>query len=149
MQIIVLDANIAIKVLHSENDSEIAQSFLQACTIKKARILVPEHFLYELVDVSQRLGVEIENVLKLFETMKGSVLTVVTPERSTWLLAEKIANDGHEKSGFPSMYDSIYHSLAIESEAVFVTADKRHYAKTEHHSSMCLLEDWESILDVK
>ena len=149
MKIIVLDANIAIKVLHSENDSEIAQKFLQACTIKKARILVPDHFLYELVNVSHRLGIETKNVLKLFETMKGSVLTVVTPERSTWLRAEKIANDGHEKSGFPSMYDSIYHSLAIEFDAVFVTADKRHYAKAEHHSRMCLLEDWESILDVK
>ena len=142
---LVLDANIAIKVLHRESDSEVARRFLQACATRNRRILVPEHFLYERVNVSQRLGIAIQNVLKLFEAMKGSILTVVTPTPSAWLRAEKIANDGHEKSGFPSIYDSIYHGLAIESEAVFITADKRHYAKARHHSGVCLLEDWESV----
>lgn len=132
-------------MLHCETDSEAARRFLQACAIEKARILVPEHFLYELVNVSQRLNIAIQNTLELFEAMKGSILTVVTPGHSAWLLAEKIANDGHEKSGFPSIYDSIYHSLAIESEAVFATADKRYYAKAEHHSGICLLKDWEFI----
>ena len=144
-KIIVLDANIAIKVLHYETDSEAARRFLQACATEKARIIVPEHFLYELINVCQRLGIAIQNALELFETMKGSILTVVTPGHSAWLLAEKIASDGHKKSGFPSIYDSIYHSLAIESEGVFVTADKRYYAKAEHHSGICLLEDWEFI----
>ena len=107
--------------------------------------MVPEHFLYELINVCQRLNIAIQNALELFETMKGSILTVVTPGHSAWLLAEKIANDGHKKSGFPSIYDSIYHSLAIESEGVFVTADKRYYAKAERHSGICLLKDWEFI----
>ncbi|MEM6405125.1 MAG: type II toxin-antitoxin system VapC family toxin [Pseudomonadota bacterium] len=146
MQTIVLDANIAVKILHDEHDSRIAQQFLTACADKKSRILVPEHFLYELVNVSKRLGVDTENVLRLFDAMMGSILTVARPERSTWLLAEKIADDGHEKSGFPTMYDSIYHALAIESEAVFVTADKRHYVKSGHHSNISLLENWESLL---
>ena len=132
-------------MLHCEADSEAARRFLHACATGKARILVPEHFMYELINVCQRLNIAIQNALELFETMQGSILTVVTPGHSAWLLAEKIANDGHEKSGFPSIYDSIYHSLAIESEAVFATADKRYYAKAEHHSRICLLENWESI----
>ncbi len=144
---IVLDANIAIKTLHDEPDSDQAKEFLQTCINQNAQILVPEHFLYEMVNVSQRFGVDVENPLKLFEAMKGSILTVVSPSHSIWLLAQKIANDGHEKSGFPSMYDSIYHALAIESEAIFITADKRHYAKAKQHSNMCLLEDWKSIFE--
>lgn len=142
---IVPDANVVIKILHHEPDSEMAQNFLAACVTKKADILVPEHFLYELINVAHRLGIAIEQVLQLFEVMQGSVLTVVIPQPSTWLLAEKIADAGHEKSGFPSMYDSIYHSLAIQSESVFVTADSRHYAKAERFSCIRLLQDWESV----
>ena len=142
---IILDANIGIKILHSESDSEVAQKFLQACITENRKFFVPEHFLYELVNVCQRLGVQITNALKLFEAMKGSLLTIMTPEYSTWLLAEKIAKEGHQKSGFPTMYDSIYHALAIETNGVFVTADKRHFAKAERFFHICLLENWYSL----
>ena len=143
---IILDANIAVKILYEEQDTAVAQSFLEACTTDDIRILVPEHFLYELINVCQNLGIEIANALTLFTAMKGSILTVVTPDNSTWLLAEKIAMHGHQKSGFTSMYDSIYHALAIESKGVFVTADKKHFAKTEKFSHISLLSNWESVL---
>ena len=46
--IIILDANIVVKLLHAETDTEQARDFLRSCVDQKARILVPEHFLYEL-----------------------------------------------------------------------------------------------------
>ena len=64
-KIIVLVANIAIKVLHYETDSEAARRFLQACATEKARIMVPEHFLHELINVCQRLNIAIQNALEL------------------------------------------------------------------------------------
>ena len=39
-KIIVLDANVAIKVLHYEADSEAARRFLQACATEKACIMI-------------------------------------------------------------------------------------------------------------
>ena len=57
----------------------------------------------------------------------------------------KIASTGHEKSGFPSIYDSIYHALAIHEKAVFLTADKRHYEKSKSFGHICLLKDWENL----
>jgi len=146
---IILDASIAVKILHEEPDTKIAQGFLEACTTNNAPVVVPEHFLYELVNVCQKLGVEVSNALKFFDVMKGSILTVVTPDRSSWLLAEKIAREGHQKSGFPSMYDSIYHALAIESKGVFVTADKRYFVKTGKFAHISLLSGWESIFHGK
>lgn len=144
-RIIILDANIGVKILYSEPDSATAQKFLEACTAENIRLFVPEHFLYELINVCQRVGVQVANALKFFAAMKGSILTVVTPEHSTWLLAEKIAKEGHQKSGFPTMYDSIYHALAIETKAVFVTSDKRHFTKAKKFSHICLLKNWESL----
>lgn len=43
------------------------------------------------------------------------------------------------------MYDSIYHALAIETKGVFITADRRHFVKTECFSHICLLSDWKGI----
>jgi len=146
---IILDASVAVKILHEEQDTKVAQEFLEACTNNDSRILVPEHFLYEFINVCQKLGVEVSNSLKFFGAMKGSILTVVTPDNDMWLLAEKIAREGHEKSGFPSMYDSIYHALAIESKGVFVTADRRHFTKTEKFSHVSLLSSWEDLFHVE
>lgn len=136
---IILDASVAVKILHEEQDTNIAQEFLEACTNNDTRVLVPEHFLYELINVCQKLGIEVSNALKFFGAMKGSILTVVTPDNDMWFLAEKIACEGHQKSGFPSMYDSIYHALAIQRQALFITADKRHYEKTKHLGNIDLL----------
>jgi len=57
-------------------------------------------------------------------------------ERKT---AVQIISQGHAKSGYPSIYDALFHAMALCNEAVFVTADKRHYAKTEQRGSICLL----------
>jgi len=145
---IILDASVAVKILHEEQDTNIAQDFLEACTTNDTHVLVPEHFLYELINVCQKLGIEVANALKFFGAMKGSILTVVTPDNAMWLLAEKIAREGHQKSGFPSMYDSIYHALAIESKGIFVTADRRHFAKTENLAHISLLSAWESVFHI-
>lgn len=145
-RLIVLDANIAVKLLHDEHDSEEAKNFLTECAVQDVRIIVPEHFLYELVNVSHRLNVKTELVYDFYESIKSSILMSVSPSRSMWLLAEKIANEGHIKSGFPSIYDSIYHALAIESEGVFVTADKRHFVKAQKFKHICLLETWQEVL---
>jgi predicted nucleic acid-binding protein len=126
-------------------NTTIAQKFLETCTTNDTRVLVPEHFLYELINVYQRLAIEVSSALKLFGAMKESILTVVTPDNDMWLLAEKIASEGHQKSGFPSMYNSIYHALAIESKGFFVTADRRHFTKAEKFSHIRLLSGWENI----
>ncbi|MGU9961846.1 MAG: type II toxin-antitoxin system VapC family toxin [Candidatus Puniceispirillales bacterium WSBS_2018_MAG_OTU23] len=144
-QIIILDANIVVKILHEEGDSKAAKDFLSACTQNNTQVLVPEHFLYELISVCQKLDIEVFDVLKFFRAMKDSIVTVVMPDDRTWLLAEKISKEGHEKSGFPSMYDSIYHALAIVHKGVFVTADQTHFAKTKTISHISLLRDWVDI----
>lgn len=144
-QIIVIDANIVVKMLHDEIDSAVAQAFLKACVNRNARLIVPEHFTYELMNVALRLGVDILQAFELQTSLKETLLTFVTPKKSAWLLAEKIAKHGHPKSGFPSLYDSIYHAIAIEAEGTFITADRRHVVKAESFKSVMLLQDWESL----
>jgi predicted nucleic acid-binding protein len=141
-EIIVLDANVAVKMLHAEADTEKARAFFRACTERDVKLLVPQHFLYEIVNVCQRVNVGVDEVLEFYDTLKASILTVVSPGRDTWLRAEEIVLDGHPNSGFPSIYDSIYHAMALAEGGVFVTADKRHVVKTHQHGGVILLSEW-------
>ena len=140
--IIVADANLAVKLLYTKADSDQARTLFAHCNAKPAKVFVPDHFVYEVINVARRVGVDAGKAFDLFEAMKGNFLSVVTPSRELWMSAQEIANDGYPKSGFPSIYDSIYHALSIDLGGVFVTADKRHVAKSSQHGHVCLLKDW-------
>lgn len=138
----VVDANIAVKMLHSEPDTPQARAFFRFCVQQKISICVPEHFLYEVINVCQRLGVGVEEVLELYHALSSVVLRVVQPSKKVWLQAEHIARTGHSSSGFPSIYDSIYQAIALDVDGVFLTADQRHVAKARQHGGVMLLSEW-------
>ena len=72
---------------------------------------------------------------------------MVEPTRGHWAVAQKISENGNLKSGYPAMYDSVYHAMAIEGRGNFITADKKHYVKAQSFGSIYLLEDWKEPLE--
>jgi predicted nucleic acid-binding protein len=84
-------------------------------------------------------------VFDALNKMTQSILTVTSPNQATWDLAEEITQHGHPKSGYASMYDSIFHAIAIKSGGVFITADHKHYAKTKQLGHIKMFKGWESI----
>lgn len=144
-KIIVPDSNLFIKLFHPEADSEEAKVFFKACAELNFKLIVPDLFKYEVSAVACDKQCDLKPVLNLFQAFKRSILTVSSPDESTWLLAEKIVKSGHPKSGFPSIYDSIYHALAIQAGGVFLTADEKHCSKAMEFEHITLFKDWESI----
>ena len=144
-KIIIPDSNLFIKLFHPESDSEEAKVFFKTCAELNFKLIVPDLFKYEVSAVACDKQCDLKLVLDLFQSLKRSILTVTSPDGDTWLLAEKIVQSGHPKSGFPSIYDSIYHALAIQAGGVFLTADEKHYAKAVEFGHITLLKDWESI----
>ena len=148
VKIIVWDSNVFAKLLFEEPDSAEARDFISACFENNdIRIVVPELFTYELANITQYYQDDIARTIAALEAPLSSSLVCVSPNEEAWVLAEKITRTGHEKSGYPSMYDSIYHALAIQSDGVFVTADRRHFVKSKAFNHICLLKDWKSVLD--
>lgn len=143
--LIVVDANIFAKLLFAEPDSAEARMFFKCCAKTNTKLIVPELFKYEIAQIARYYQHPLHKTLDIFAAHEQSILTTISPRREVWLLAEKIASDGHEKSGFPSIYDSIYQALAIDSNATFLTADKRHYEKAKKHGHIILLSEWESL----
>lgn len=146
MQTLVVDANVFTKLVISEVDTELAKQFFSAIVQSDVKLFVPELFKYEITAVTMKSKRPVASTLKMLTAqMSADVLNIVAPNESVWLKAEEISLEGHEKIGFPSMYDSIYHALAIQVNTVFVTADKRHYEKTKHLGHIKLLKDWENL----
>nr|VFJ52391.1 MAG: PIN domain-containing protein [Candidatus Kentron sp. FW] len=85
----------------------------------------------------------IDHVLALIRKYSRYNLELVDLTDECWLKAEEIARYGNEKSGFPSLYDSVYHALAIENDCSFITADNRHETKAENFGHIVLVENWE------
>ena len=146
---VIPDSNVFMKLLYEEKDSYEAQVFFKTCAISKTQLIVPELFKYEITEVTRYFKTPLSETIDFFQKLEDSILTVVSPTKETWLLAEKIAQTGHIQSGYPSMYDSIYHAIAVDEKAVFLTCDKRHYRKSNSFGHIQLLENWENIFIVK
>lgn len=146
MQTLVIDSNIGAKLFTQEEDSQQAVDLFSAGVLRKFSFIVPELFKYEIASIAYRKRIPLEPVLEFFDEQVDQVITYTKPSSHTWLQAEKIAQDGNNKSGFPAMYDSIYQALAIEHNGTFITADKRHYEKAKQHGHILLLTEWQKIL---
>ena len=144
-KIIVPDACVFTKLFYDEPDSSKARAFFEYCVRVDTRLVVPDLFKYEIAQTSRYVDHALNDTLDLFDAHTRAIMTISSPERETWLLAEDITKKGNEKSGFPSMYDSIYHALAISLDGTFLTADKKHYAKAKDYGHITLLNDWESL----
>lgn len=111
--------------------------------IKKAELLdMLDNFpLYEPVEDSREIIIEERNRRAAFEEYnvteskkkeglyKQNIAQKGSSSREDKLIAS--VKLGHEKSGFPSFYDSTYHAIAILNNCNFVTSDKKHYDKTK------------------
>lgn len=139
---IVIDASIFGKLFLAEEDSAAAQSLVNHAIASGEELTAPSSLLYESLSIALRHGVPFKAVLGLFDRMIAAGLAIHEPTEAELLTAEKITTAGHPKAGYPALYDSIFHAMAIERGGVFVTADRRHIAKARQFGSVTLLSDW-------
>lgn len=144
---IVPDSNVFSKLVCIEHDTPQAKEFFKRCLRENHRLIVPELFKYEIASVSQKKQTDLMKTLDMYEAQVDTIMTVASPSRNVWETAQKIIKTGHQKSGYPSIYDSVYHGLAIELDATYLTSDKKHFAKAKDFNHICLLENWEMIFD--
>lgn len=138
MQRYVIDSSVFNKLFLDEVDRDKAQQLFIQAAAGQVILLAPDLLYLEVINTAQRCGVPLEGVVELLEAQKYllQMRAVSDDERKKAL---QIIAKGHTKSGYPSIYDALFHAMALCNKAIFVTADKRHYAKTEHLGSICLL----------
>ncbi len=137
MQRYVIDSSVFNKLYLDEADRDKAQQLFIKAAEGEAMLFAPDLLFLEVVNTAQRCGVPIDAVVELLEAQRYlmQMRAVTSDERKKAL---QIIAGGHDKSGYPSIYDAIFHAMALCNQSVLVTADKRHYAKTQSLGSICL-----------
>ena len=140
---IVLDASVFGKLLLDEPDRSQAQSLIEHALVRREGLLAPSLIVYEILSIALRHNVPFSVALEMLAKLRSSGFAIEEPTVKELQGAERIATAGHAKSGYPALEDSIYHAMAIERGATFVTADRRHVSKTRQFGNVVLLADWQ------
>ena len=140
MQHYVIDSSVFNKLYLDEVDRDKAQQIFIQAAAGETMLLAPDLLYLEVINTAQRCGVPIKSIVDLLEAQQYllDMRAVTDTERKK---AIQIMTNGHIKSGYPSIYDALFHAMALCNNAIFVTADKRHYAKTQSLGSICLLSE--------
>ena len=108
-------------------------------------LLISALFQSEFLSVVKNQNISFESAYDLLEEYLSTSLIQIDYSRTLMNKALEISKHGHSKSGFPSVYDSIYHALAILSNCDLITADRRHYEKTKGLGHIRLLAKMEVV----
>lgn len=146
MKPIILDACVAAKLFIQEHDSPDALELIRSCFDANIPIIAPDLLKYELVQVAIKKQCTLGDVLQLFDESIFKLIVTKEPDRFVWLQAEQICQKGHQKSGYPTIYDSVYHAMAIIQDGIFITSDKRHYEKAKSFGHISLLSNWQKTI---
>ncbi len=124
-EVVVVDANIAIKWVLIETDSEIAKALLAEWKKKEMVIYVPTLLTYEVTNILYR---EVRAGRITSQTAKDGIkmiLRAVSPVYSHNSVLNLRAVDLAKHFGLPATYDTHYLALAERKDCPFWTADAR------------------------
>lgn len=136
----VIDSSVYIKIFLEEKDSKLAKEFIINAFEKEAKIIVPSIFHYEIINIAQRNnldGYKVGMYLSEQSNIKVHNLDSAIIKKSIGI----INKTGDKKTGFPSFYDASYHAVAIINGCDFITADQKHYNKTQKLGNIKLFSE--------
>lgn len=145
-KLVILDSSVFNKIYLAEADRDEAIAFLQHARDQDWQLMTPVLFIYEVLAVAAASAIGAEMAYGLIIQFQGAGLQIVPPDEADLRQAIAIADHGHEKSGYPSLYDAAYHGLALARGGTFLTADTRHFNKTTAFGHIVLLRDWRSLM---
>jgi predicted nucleic acid-binding protein len=117
---IIVDASIAVKWFHEEEDSPSAERLQERIASGEVRAIVPPLLFYEVANVlTLKAGSEVEGIIAAHRVLLHLPFQVMEVVHTVFEDAVRIAH--HYRL---SVYDAIYVALAIETGSKLVTADR-------------------------
>jgi predicted nucleic acid-binding protein len=136
--IVVVDASVSIKWFFpasaEEEYADKAVSLLRQVQSGQVTFVQPAHWLPEVVAVITRVRPEIaEQAIDYLSAMEVKVQQDADILKTASRLSLQFSHH---------LFDTLYHALAIQLNAVFVTADEKYYRKAETMGCIQLLSSW-------
>jgi len=135
---IVLDSCVFNKLFLQEPETDTAIALINHLTAKPYEIFAPNLFLYEVLAIAKVNKVDTQQIYAIIVKLQNLGLQLIELNPVIIEKSLTICDVGHDKSGFPSFYDAVYHTLAILNNCYFF--------KTSQLGNIVLLKDWENIL---
>ena len=134
---IVVDASVAIKWALPEkpNEQDVDRAFelLEGIATGAIEAFQPPHWIGEVLSVIARLDrSRVDRTVQLLMRMPKRILE----SEANYVRAAQIAADCNQH-----LFDTLYHAVALETGAVFVTADERYFSKVVYLGSIQRLPD--------
>ncbi len=134
-KIYVLDANVFLEYIYNRPLQKKSKDIIRDSILDKIEIIIPSLVLDEIAEVlcgNMDDVNEVESHLRYIEKLaREEIIKIVVPNTDVRIRALEIARTGHKQSGYPEFTDSLYHSLAIMNNAIFITNDKKHISKVK------------------
>lgn len=133
-----MDASVAVKWVFPdpaiEPDADRAVELLHAVRNNRVEVIQPPHWLAEVAAVITRLRPEIANhAVDLLDALE----LAVEASAETYKRASRIAAQLNHH-----LFDTLYHALALERDALLVSADDRYVRKAGALGNVVSLRDW-------
>lgn len=135
---LVVDASVAVKWFlpdpSREPDADRAAELLRAIGDGRVELLQPPHWMAEVTAVITRLRPELAaEAIDLLDAMELATAADAGLYKQASRLARQL--DQH-------LFDTLYHALALENDALLVTADDRYLRKAARLGSIVALDRW-------
>ena len=136
MKIYVLDTSVVYKSLSFENGREKVINLFDDAEKNTIKLIAPSLIWYELNNsfvVNEGSLEDVKFYMNVFREQVQSGLVEIFSSSSQLLLEKtvELANLDTGGQGHISSYDATFHALAILENAIFLTADKKHFRKTQ------------------
>ncbi|MDD3862191.1 MAG: type II toxin-antitoxin system VapC family toxin [Candidatus Gracilibacteria bacterium] len=122
-QCVVVDNSVLIKGFIVEEYSQIVYELLDMNLKREVTLLAPTILIYEFFNIISRAYQSFDGIGYAYEKLKNLNLSLIDPSDEILMYA----SDYLFKNKKISYYDAVYHSLAKEMNATFLTADKKYY----------------------
>lgn len=137
--IVVADASVSIKWFFPTSPEEQgtgqAINLLRQVHSGEITLVQPAHWLAEVIAVIARARPEIaEQAIDYLTAMELKTQQDADILKTAANLSQQYSHH---------LFDTLYHALAIDLDAVFVTADESYYRKAKSQGHIRLLKDWE------
>ncbi|MCB1034876.1 MAG: type II toxin-antitoxin system VapC family toxin [Acidobacteria bacterium] len=135
---LVLDASVVIKWFledpTAEDDVDQALEILGTLRGGSLEVLQPVHWLVEVAAVLTRL--QPDSAGRALDLLDAMELAVVS-DHATLRRASDLAHRLHHH-----LFDTLYHAVALEHEAILVTADQTYWKRARRLGGIALLSSW-------
>ena len=147
--IIVPDANVFLEMIYGRSLQTTARQLISHAITNEIQLVAPSLLLDEITEVLcgnlDDFKKVRQHLLYLEKLVTEKALLIVVPEIRTRMKAIEIARTGDPKSGCPELSDSLYHAVAIVTDAIFITNDSKHVAKVDRFGHVEKLADYQKV----